>query len=231
MFSLLQKCGLGKVLSVDDLLRLFELKVLRVVRVNGGSDRAAQTMPRPDADDLAQNACLFASADERVSQFMRVAFGQQPFHARGDGVEVGALCPLEVNIRQHLFHHRREGDLAKDDVLSQALLARLALQKLAVDHPNTCKLALPQPEIEQNKQGGTCRIVLLLRAEVHEVRQHNLVHRRGNLVVLRREIEDGHVSSVGVPIPVDYIDEIHDVEIKQEIVAPISVNGIKYYDA
>ena len=185
----------------------------------------------------------FAAADERVSKFVRVAFGQQPFHARGDGVEVGALCPLEVNIRQHLFHHRREGDLAKDDVLSQALLARLALQKLA----DTCKLALPQPEIEQNKQGGTCRIVLLLRAEVHEfalfrigerpaffslaVRQHNLVHRRGNLVVLRREIEDGHVSSVGVPIPVDYIDEIHDVEIKQEIVAPISVNGIKYYDA
>ena len=53
MFLLLQKCGLGKVLSVDDLFRLFELKFLRVVRVNGGSDRAAQRVPRPDADDLA----------------------------------------------------------------------------------------------------------------------------------------------------------------------------------
>ena len=172
---------------------------------------------------------------------------KQALERRVDGIDVGVLRLLEVDIGQHLLYHWREGDFAKDDVLSQALLARLALQKLAVDHPNTCKLALPQPEIEQNKQGGTCRIVLLLRAEVHEfalfrigerpaffslaVRQHNLVHRRGNLVVLRREIEDGHVSSVGVPIPVDYIDEIHDVEIKQEIVAPISVNGIKYYDA
>ena len=53
VFSLLQKSGLGKVLSVNDLLRLFELKFLRVVRVNGGGDRATQTMPRPDADDLA----------------------------------------------------------------------------------------------------------------------------------------------------------------------------------
>ena len=34
VFLLLQKCGLGKVLSVDDLLRLFELKFLRVVRVH-----------------------------------------------------------------------------------------------------------------------------------------------------------------------------------------------------
>ena len=34
MFSLLQKCGLGKDLSVNDLLRFFELKFLRVVRVH-----------------------------------------------------------------------------------------------------------------------------------------------------------------------------------------------------
>ena len=53
MFSLLQKCGMGKVLSVNDLLRFFELKFLRIMRVNGGSDRAAQRVPRPNADDLA----------------------------------------------------------------------------------------------------------------------------------------------------------------------------------
>lgn len=63
------------------------------------------------------------------------------------------------------------------------------------------------------------------------------MHPMPGLAELPRYLEDkslsiyGHVSSVGVPIPVDYIDEIHDVEIKQEIVAPISVNGIKYYDA
>ena len=133
MFSLLQKCGLGKDLSVNDLLRLFELKFLRVVRVNGGSDRAAQTVPRPDADDLAQNTCLFASAYKGMPQLMGVAFGQQPFHARGDGVEVGLLRFLKVDIGQHLFQHRREGYLAKDDVLPQPLFARFALQPLIVD--------------------------------------------------------------------------------------------------
>ena len=53
---LFQKIGLGKVLSVDDLLSFFELKFLRVVRVHRGGDRAAQTVPRPDVHDLAQNA-------------------------------------------------------------------------------------------------------------------------------------------------------------------------------
>ena len=53
LFSLLQKYGLGKLLSVNDLLRLFELKFLRIMRVNSGGDRAAQRVPRPDADDLA----------------------------------------------------------------------------------------------------------------------------------------------------------------------------------
>ena len=86
VFSFLQKYGLGKVLSVNDLLRLFELKFLRVVRVHRRGYRAAQTMPRPNADDLAQNACLFASAYKGMPKFMRVAFGQQPLHARGDGV-------------------------------------------------------------------------------------------------------------------------------------------------
>ena len=133
VFSLLQKYGLGKVLSVNYFFRFFELKFLRVVRVNGGGDRAAQRVPRPDADDLAQNACFFAAAYKGMPKFMRVAFGQQPLHARGDGVEVGVLCPLKVNIGQHLFHHRREGDFTEYDVLSQPLFTRFALQPLAVD--------------------------------------------------------------------------------------------------
>ena len=148
MFSLLQKCGLGKDLSVNDLLRLFELKFLRVVRVNGGSDRAAQTMPRPDADDFAQNACFFAAADERVPKFMRVAFGQQPFHARRDGVEVGLLRFFKVNIGQYFLHHRREGDLAKDHVLSESFFARFALQPLIVDDLDAFELRLAQPKVK-----------------------------------------------------------------------------------
>ena len=134
MFSLLQKCGLGKDLSVNDLLRLFELKFLRVVRVHRGSDRAAQRVSCPNADDLACNSSLFATADKRMPQFVRVVVGQQPLHARGDGVEVGVFCPLEVDIGQYFLHHRREGDLAKDHVLPQTLLARFALQPLAVDN-------------------------------------------------------------------------------------------------
>lgn len=148
VFSLLQKCGLGKDLSVNDLLRLFELKFLRVVRVNGGSDRAAQTVPRPDADDFAQNACLLAAADEGMPQLMRVAFGQQPLHARGDGVEVGVFCPLEVDIGQYFLHHRREGDLAKDHVLSESFFARFALQPLSVDDLDTFELRLAQPKVK-----------------------------------------------------------------------------------
>ena len=50
---LFQKIGLGKLLSINYLFGFFELKFLRVVRVNGGGDRAAQRVPRPDADDLA----------------------------------------------------------------------------------------------------------------------------------------------------------------------------------
>ena len=106
MFSLLQKSGLGKVLSVNDLLRLFELKFLRVVRVNRGGDRAAQRVPRPDADDLAQNACLLAAAYKGVPKFMRVAFGQQPLHARGDGVEVGLLRFFKVDMRHDLVYNQ-----------------------------------------------------------------------------------------------------------------------------
>ena len=140
LFLLFQKIGLGKVLSVNDLLRFFELKFLRVMRVHRGSDRAAQRVPRPDADDLAQNTCLFASAYKGMPQLMGVAFGQQPFHARGDGVEVGLLRFLKVDIGQHLFQHRREGDLAKDDVLPQPLFARFALQPLIVDDLDACKL-------------------------------------------------------------------------------------------
>ena len=151
VFSLLQKCGLGKVLSINDLLRLFELKFLRVVRVNGGGDRAAQRVPRPDADDFAQNACLLAAADECVPKFVRVAFGKQPLHARGDGVEVGVLRFLKVDIGQRLFHHRREGNFPKHDILSQPLFARLALQPLSVDDLDAFQLRLAQAEVEENK--------------------------------------------------------------------------------
>ena len=148
MFSLLQKCGLGKDLSVNDLLRLFELKFLRVVRVNGGSDRAAQTVPRPDADDFAQNACLLAAADECVPKFVRVAFGQQPLHARGDGVEVGLLRFLKVDIGKHLLRHRRERNFPQYDVLSQTLFARLTLQPLIVNDLDTFELRLAQPKVK-----------------------------------------------------------------------------------
>ena len=136
LFSLLQKCGLGKVLSVNDLLRLFELKFLRVVRVNGGGDRAAQRVPRPDADDLARNACLLAAAYKGVPKFMRVAFGQQPLHARGNRVEVGVLCFLKVDIGQHLSRHRRKRYFPKHDILPQPFLARFTLQPLIVDDFN-----------------------------------------------------------------------------------------------
>ena len=148
VFSLLQKYGLGKVLSVNDLLRLFELKFLRVMRVNGGGDRAAQRVPRPDADDLAQNACLLAAAYKGVPKFMRVTFGQQPLHARGDGVEVGLLRFLKVDIGQHLLYHWREWNFPKDDVLSKTFFARFALQPLAVDDLDAFQLRLAQPKVK-----------------------------------------------------------------------------------
>lgn len=40
----------------------------------------------------------------------------------------------------------------------------------------------------------------------------------------------GLLTSVDVPIPVDYIDEIRDIAIAEDVDVPISVNGIKYYD-
>ena len=85
-------------MSVNYLFGFFELKFLRVVRVHRGGDRTAQTMPCPDAHDFACNAGLFATADKRVSQLVRVVVGQQPLHARRDGIEVGVLCFLKVDI-------------------------------------------------------------------------------------------------------------------------------------
>ncbi len=206
LFSLLQKCGLGKVLSVNDLLRLFELKFLRVMRVNGGGDRAAQTMPRPDADDLAGNAAFLATADEGMPQLVRVAFGHQPFHARGDGVEVCVFCPFEVDIGQHLFHHRREGDFPKHDILSQSLFARLALQPLIVNDLDAFELRLAQAEVEQNEQSVRAFHIFMRFAVVDKPRlfvlrerlsalrliggQHDFLHGGGKVEILCRHVED-----------------------------------------
>ena len=109
------------------LLCLFELKFLRVVRVHCGGDRAAQRVARPDADDLACNAGLFTTADEGVAQLVRVVVRQQSLHARGNGVEVGVLRFLKVDIGECLFHLRCERNLPKHDILPQPFLARFTL--------------------------------------------------------------------------------------------------------
>ena len=124
---LFQKIGLGKLLSINYLFGFFELKFLRVVRVYRGGDRTAQTMPRPDAHDFACNAGLFATADKRMPQLVRVVVGQQPLHARRNGVEVGVLRFFKVDIREYLFHHWCERNLPKHDVLPQPFLARFTL--------------------------------------------------------------------------------------------------------
>ena len=88
------------------------------MRVHRGGYRAAQRVARPDADDLACNAGLFATADERVPQFVRMPFGQKPLHARGDRVEIGVFCFLKVDKRQNFFHLRGKWYLAKHHVLT-----------------------------------------------------------------------------------------------------------------
>ena len=140
LFFLFQKIGLGKLLSVNDLLRLFELKFLRVVRVNGGSDRAAQTVPRPDADDFAGNTAFLATADEGIPQLVRVVVGQQPLHARGNCVEVGVLRFFTVDIGKRLLDLRRKRNFPEYHILSKPLLARLTLQPSAVDDLNAFQL-------------------------------------------------------------------------------------------
>ncbi len=206
LLLLFQKIGLGKLLSVNYLLCLFELKFLRIVRVNRGGDRAAQTVSRPDADDLACNAGLFTTADEGVAQLVRVVVGQQPLHARGNRVEVGAFRFLKVDTRQYLFYHWCKRDLPKDDVLSQALLARLALQPLIVDDLNAFELGFSQAEIEKNKQSVRTLDTPVRLAVVDKARllvlcertacsglvggQHDLLHGGGDIVILCRHIED-----------------------------------------
>ena len=49
---LFQKCGLGKLLSVNYLFGFFELKFVRIMRVHRTRDRAAQTVSSPYAYDL-----------------------------------------------------------------------------------------------------------------------------------------------------------------------------------
>ena len=193
-------------MSVNYLLCLFELKFLRVVRVHCGGDRAAQRVARPDADDLACNAGLFTTADEGVAQLVRVVVGQQPLHARGNRVEVGAFRFLKVDTRQYLFYHWCKRDLPKDDVLSQALLARLALQPLIVDDLNAFELGFSQAEIEKNKQSVRTLDTPVRLAVVDKARllvlcertacsglvggQHDLLHGGGNVIILCRHVED-----------------------------------------
>ena len=62
------------------------------------------------------------------------------------------------------------------------------------------------------------------------------MHQMPTLAELPRYLEDkslsiyGHLANVNVPIPVDYIDEVHDIEVRQQLAVPILVNDIKYYD-
>ena len=127
LFSLLEKYGLGKLLSVNYLFGFFELKFVRIMRIYRRRDCAAQTMPCPNTHDFACNAGLFAAADKRVPQLVRVMVRQQPLHARGYRVEVGVLRFLEVDIGQHLSRHRRKRYFPKHDILPQPFLARFTL--------------------------------------------------------------------------------------------------------
>ena len=206
LFLLFQKIGLGKLLSVNYLFGFFELKFFRVVRVHRRGYRAAQTMPRPDAHDLAGNATFLATAYKRMPQFVRVVVGQQPLHARGYSVEVGVLRFLKVDIGEYLFHLRCERNLPKYDVLSKPLFARFALQPLIVDDLDTFQLRLAQPEVKQNEQSVRAFHILMCFAVVDEPRffvfgerlsaprliggQNHLLHGGGEVEVLRRHVED-----------------------------------------
>ena len=206
LFLLFQKIGLGKLLSVNYLFGFFELKFLRIVRVHRRGYRAAQTMPRPNAHDLACNAGLFATTDEGVPQLVRVVVGQQSLHARGNGVEVGVLCPLEVDIGQHLSRHRRKRYFPKHYVLPQSFLACFALQPLIVNDRNACKLGFSQAEIEKDEQSVRTFYVLVRLAVIDEPclfvfgerfaflglvgGQYDLFHGRGDIVILGCHIED-----------------------------------------
>lgn len=62
------------------------------------------------------------------------------------------------------------------------------------------------------------------------------MHRRPTLAELPRYLEDkslslyGHLTNINIPIPVDYIDEIHNIKVSQQVNIPVQVNGIQYYD-
>ena len=94
-FLSFSKIGLGKFFSINYFLCFFELKFIRIMRVNRRRDCAAQTVSRPDTHDFARYAAFLATADERVPQFVRVPLGQKPLHARGDRVEIGVFCFLK----------------------------------------------------------------------------------------------------------------------------------------
>ena len=68
------------------------LRVVRIVSVHGGRLYVfVERVPRPDADDFAQNACLFTAADICMAQFMNVAGGQYPFDGRGNRARVARV--------------------------------------------------------------------------------------------------------------------------------------------
>ena len=96
-FLFFSKMGLGKFPSVNYFLGFFELKLVRIMRVHRGGYRAAQTVSRPDTHDFARYATFLATTDKRVSQFVRVSFGQKPLHARGDRVEIGVFCFFKID--------------------------------------------------------------------------------------------------------------------------------------
>ena len=91
------KIGLGKFSSVNYFLGFFELKFVRIMRIHRRRDRAAQTVSSPDAYNFAGNAAFLATTDKRVSQFVRVSFGQKSLHARGDRVEIGVFRLFKID--------------------------------------------------------------------------------------------------------------------------------------
>ena len=98
VFSISSKLRLGKFLQVVHLFGFMQLKIFRVVRVDGGRDRAAQRVSRPDADDLGVHAALLATADERVPKLVRVMMREQPLHACCHRVDVRPLGFLKVDV-------------------------------------------------------------------------------------------------------------------------------------
>ena len=132
--------------------------------------------------------------------------GQYPFDGRGDRPRVGGARLFKIDKRQNFPRHRRKGRPSQHDILPQPLFACFDLQPLAVYNGALMQVRSAACRSKGALKSHPCGVIRILAAVTHQLRlflvgeraallgliagQYDLRHRGGDLVIVRRHVED-----------------------------------------